>query len=248
MHPGGEAMEAKKINRRPFVSSFISIILSISLCGCTSLKTPEINGVVVDAETGKPIEGAYVVAKWARTYSGPGGPSGGPPSKKMELTTDKNGNFKVPGQFFINWMPYPFGQGGTFSLAFYAHGHKNKKFVFYDYEHFQKPKYNEFKTGRNEKSRINLEEIIDPDTFDKNILEVHADNDYMISEYQLFTAKFPNDRRVSGYLLAIGNIYEQKMEKSKAIGLYEKIIKEWPNRSEAEVAQSRISTMNKAIQ
>ena len=33
-------------------------ILLIGLTACTSLKTPEIKGVVLDAETGKPIEGA----------------------------------------------------------------------------------------------------------------------------------------------------------------------------------------------
>ena len=43
-------------------------IILISLTGCTSLKTPEIKGIVLDAETGKPIEGAYVVASWGRTY------------------------------------------------------------------------------------------------------------------------------------------------------------------------------------
>ena len=46
---------------------FYMILVAALLAGCTSLKTPEINGVVVDAETERPIEGAYVVASWAPT-------------------------------------------------------------------------------------------------------------------------------------------------------------------------------------
>ena len=62
---------------------FISLLLS----GCTFLKTPEIKGVVLDAETGTPITDARIYAKWQRTVSGPGGKTGGGISKEIRLTT-----------------------------------------------------------------------------------------------------------------------------------------------------------------
>jgi hypothetical protein len=38
------------------------LVAFMFITGCTSLKTPEINGVVVDAETKQPVEGAWVTA------------------------------------------------------------------------------------------------------------------------------------------------------------------------------------------
>ena len=49
------------------------IVMAAILFGFTFLKTPEIKGVVVDAETGKPIDGARLYVEWYRVIVGPGG-------------------------------------------------------------------------------------------------------------------------------------------------------------------------------
>jgi hypothetical protein len=71
------------IKKRKKLLIIVGVIILFFALASSTLKTPEIKGVVVDAETGKPIEGAYIVAWWKRTYSGPGGPTGGGISKEV---------------------------------------------------------------------------------------------------------------------------------------------------------------------
>lgn len=77
---------------------FIVGILMISLTGC-NLKTPEIRGVVLDAETKQPVEGAWVTAKlevYSKTV-------GGEVHHSLLLGkswTDKKGKFLLPSKEF----------------------------------------------------------------------------------------------------------------------------------------------------
>ena len=209
------------------------------------MKTPEIKGVVFDSETGKPIEGAYVVASWGRTYSGPGGQVGGKDFKKIRLQTSKDGAFMIPAYTVINWVPWPFGQGGTFFMAVYTHGYKCKKFIFYEASGFQMPKYEEFKEKKEDGTTIfKLEKMKDPDTFDKNGDEIYGlvkeDLSYKLKDYELFVNKFPMDKRVPGYRLSIGSIYEEIGDYDKALMEYRKIIKDFPDSRAAKEASERI--------
>jgi hypothetical protein len=65
----------------------------IVLTGCVSIDGPY-KGKVVDAETNQPIEGAVVHGSWHRIYLG----GGSEYYDNYELLTDKNGEFKIPGQ------------------------------------------------------------------------------------------------------------------------------------------------------
>ena len=111
------------------------------LTGCTSLKTPEIKGVVLDAETDKPIANARVYARWQRIVSGPGGQTAGGIAREVRLKTKEDGTFVIPSYTLINFVPYPFGQGGTFYTVIYAHRYMYKSFTFHETINFEKPKY-----------------------------------------------------------------------------------------------------------
>ena len=50
---------------------------------CTRLKTPEIKGVVLDAETGQSVADVRIYAKWERKMRGFGGESSGGLKKRF---------------------------------------------------------------------------------------------------------------------------------------------------------------------
>lgn len=63
-----------------------------------------INGYVVDAETGKPIEGIIVIAMWQLTQYLSHGFGGY--AKVIEVKTDKEGKFRIP--FWVTFKPWKF--------------------------------------------------------------------------------------------------------------------------------------------
>jgi len=70
------------------------ISLSLMVTGCSA----DMSGIVIDAETGKPIEGAVVLVEWTIEKGLPG--LGHTESYKVvEVITDKEGKFKVSGVF-----------------------------------------------------------------------------------------------------------------------------------------------------
>ncbi len=73
---------------------FIIITLFLSATGC-SASSSGISGTVIDAEMGKPIEGAVVLVEWTKTKGF--GLTHTESYKVVEVLTDKDGKFKVPG-------------------------------------------------------------------------------------------------------------------------------------------------------
>jgi hypothetical protein len=70
------------------IQAFIMVLLT---AGCN----PEISGIVVDAETGKPIEGAVVLVEWGVTKGLPG-MTYTESYKVAELVSDKDGKVTLP--------------------------------------------------------------------------------------------------------------------------------------------------------
>lgn len=62
----------------------------------------EIRGRVVDAETGAPVAGAVVVARWVLFWPGPAHGGHGGALNTVEVTTDKDGMYSIP-----SWGPRP---------------------------------------------------------------------------------------------------------------------------------------------
>ena len=169
-------------------------LAAIFLFGCTTLKTPEIKGVVVDAETGKPIDGARIYARWQKVNTGPGGQSRGGISKEITLIADKNGRFVIPAHLLINFVPYPFGQGGYLYLVFYTHNYKYKKFELENSTQFK----NFLGIQQKEKviSLLRLEN--NPGAFLNNSSDVfiyaHPDGAYVAEEDKIFVQRFDSDK------------------------------------------------------
>lgn len=73
----------------------IVIAFLFLLAGCY----PGINGKVVDATTGKPLEGVIVLAQWTKTGGLPGLTSSAPYAIR-ETETDKDGIFHISGVYY----------------------------------------------------------------------------------------------------------------------------------------------------
>lgn len=77
---------------RAHILAFITVLfLSVSITGCYA----SMSGTVVDAETGKPIEGAVVLVEWTYTSGKWMGLRSTSSYKVVETITDKEGKFKV---------------------------------------------------------------------------------------------------------------------------------------------------------
>lgn len=103
------------------------LVLIIALFFLTSgCYASDITGTVVDAETGKPIEGAVVLAEWTKTKGL--GLTSTESYKVVEVVTDKDGKFAVSGVStpFVN-PPH---------LTIYKKGYVawNNEFIFPDYK------------------------------------------------------------------------------------------------------------------
>lgn len=61
-----------------------------------------LQGIMVDGQTGEPLEGVAVVAQWVLFVSGPGHGGHGPRLHVAEAVTDNRGKFLIPG-----WGPKP---------------------------------------------------------------------------------------------------------------------------------------------
>lgn len=226
------------------------IVAAAILSGCTSLKTPEINGVVVDSETGKPIPDARVHAEWRRIDAGPGGKGPGYVTKEIWLKADQEGRFTMPSNLVINFIPYPLGQGGYWSFSVYAHEYFRKSYGYESREQIARASDREFKDKYKDGRIIfRLSKISDPDSFDKNFSEIFSaiekDIDYQLIDLQIFVKQYPDNKRVSGYRLGIGGIHQEKSDYEKALIEYEAVIKEFPNSSAAKEAQEGIKNIKK---
>ena len=170
----------------------IIIVAAVILSGCTFLKTPEIKGVVVDAETGKPIDGVNIYAEWYRVTAGPGGQTRGATLKELRIKTKAGGAFEIPGYLLVNIVPFPFGQGGEFHIVVYAHGYQNIDYHFGEYRDFRTIRYNEFKSGFGQ-TVISLSKLTDPEKYYFQI-DARFGDDYLLGDYQYFLEHFPESR------------------------------------------------------
>ena len=75
-----------------------SLSLTVLVCAVliVSCGKSTVTGRVVDAETGKPIEGAAVHIYWGKPGSGPPGLGGEVKVDVAETLTDADGRFEVP--------------------------------------------------------------------------------------------------------------------------------------------------------
>jgi hypothetical protein len=83
---------------------------ALMFAGC-KISTPEIRGIVLDAETKKPVEGAWVkVLLQSTTRTVAGDTHGGISLAELHLRTGKDGRFVIPSRK-IKKAPTPYGFG-----------------------------------------------------------------------------------------------------------------------------------------
>ena len=174
----------------------------------TTFRTPEIKGVVLDAETGQPIADARIYAKWERKMRGFGGESSGGIDKELHLKIKADGTFLIPAHTLFNFIPSPIGIGGYFYVFVYSVGYKNLRFDFFDRTDFEgppRPRFREFE-GLTQGKRLVLKmsKIEDPKTFIKNAGEVfrtaRPDKRFELKEDQHFVERFGKERWSDEYI------------------------------------------------
>jgi hypothetical protein len=192
-----------KMSRKRIKAIVILVLIGvIYIVTCTRLKTPEIKGVVLDAETGQPISDARIYAKWERKMRGFGGESSGGIDKELHLKTKADGTFFVPGHTLFNFIPSPIGIGGYFYMFVYSIGHKNLEFDFFgrtDFEGPPRPRFHEFAgITKGERLVLKMPKVEDPKAFIKYRGEVSSKidkgDDYRRKEDQFFVEKFGGQR------------------------------------------------------
>jgi hypothetical protein len=179
------------MNKLPYL-----LFLLLLLTGCSTLSTPEIRGIVVDAETGKPIADARIFAEWKLITSGPGGPGAGEVKKEVKLKTGPDGKFVLPPFRLVNNMPYPFGQGGYFDFNIIALGYKGTGYGTGRNGAFESGFAKDITIGK--ENPIKLIPIRDPKTWVENSGDVYHyiknDKDYLAQEDRMYVEKFGNGR------------------------------------------------------
>ncbi len=97
------------MENRPVLITLLLLLLCLPLGACAADKGAESTAIVIDAESGKPIEGAIALAQWFRAASG-GLFEGGMLNleKAQEAYSDKDGKVNIDGfwgLFFFSGKP-----------------------------------------------------------------------------------------------------------------------------------------------
>jgi len=135
---------------------FIGIIflLFLGATGCES----EITGIVVDAETGQPIEGAVILVEWTKQHGF--GLTYTESYKVVEVVTDKEGKASIEG------VSSPFVSAPRVTIYKKGYVAWNNEFIFPDWK-----KRTDFKWGNN--YVFKLEKFKPEYSYDKHTFFIH---------------------------------------------------------------------------
>jgi len=78
-------------------------LTTVLIIGLNAIYIDPVKGTIVDAVTGRPVQGVRVLFNWKTFIGGPGGSSAGGSLLVYEATTDQKGRFKTPW-FGIRWI------------------------------------------------------------------------------------------------------------------------------------------------
>lgn len=102
------------------ISALLVWMLLVAVGVCISLSPAQAAGPwraqVVDAETGKPLEGVVVLAVWYRRYTSPGGWAGGGYYDSEEVVAGPDGRFIIEARQTWTLNPFSTIQGPEFKI------------------------------------------------------------------------------------------------------------------------------------
>ncbi len=101
-------------------------IMFFAICLCSTGCHASMTGKVVDAETGKPVDGAVLLVEWLKT-KGMIGLTYRTTAKAVELFSDKDGNVIIPGYF------NPFAEGPYITIYKPGYVAWNSQYIFPGY-------------------------------------------------------------------------------------------------------------------
>jgi len=182
--------------------------------------TKPISGIVVDKETGKPIEGAYVDASWSGSIATVGGPVSYEIAHKV-VRTNKDGKFYFPRLFRFAFFRYYDSMG----VSAYASGYK----YAYHPTPLIKPE-DEFKELKN--VRFELEPIKTIEEFAKQCSVGGSINEnerrFLIEEGKRFLELYPNSRYTLEVHYHLAYNYTCLEEWDDALREYQRIVELYP--------------------
>ncbi len=84
----------------------IGVIILLQACASPIYYAKRTHGQIIDHETGQPLEGVIVVAKWVLLHKTPGKYYHDTKLRIVETLTDENGKYVVPGSPMIRLRPF----------------------------------------------------------------------------------------------------------------------------------------------
>jgi len=138
----------------------IAMIVCLLCCsGCVSMLRIDgpYKGRVIDAETGKPVEGAVAHGTWSRVYPNPAG-SSSEYYDSYEVLTDKDGNFKIPGKGLLIFSSIDDMSLTIFKAGYGQFPRNNKWSGLVQFGPFDKISWDEYGKGTFKLKKLTVEE------------------------------------------------------------------------------------------
>lgn len=168
---------------------FLISILVIYVKGCTYMP---IEGTVVDAETGKPIEGANILAWWTIRKGKFIGLAGAETYKIVETTTDRDGHFIINAYIL---SPFKIMLIDEPSVTIYKAGYVawNNSYIFPEYKPREKFKWKrhgkylleQFKTEYSNTDHVSFIESFIPSLDARDLFEKAYEWERMMRQKEL---------------------------------------------------------------
>jgi len=204
--------------------------------------TPAVHGKIIDSETGRGLPNARVIVAWRRLETTIGGGSR-PPYKTLGMTTNENGDFRVPctvKALSLNFI-WGFAEYGGMSIFAYDFDHEGvmgaedasdgnlmlvSKPIKADSEYLA--------NMSNIQSRI----FFQINESDKSILKEELFQ--LITGYRLFGNKYPQSTLHEEGFSKLSSIYAQTNSKVEELEFWQEYLQKYPTGKRAEYGRDEI--------